>query len=95
MIDSLPPGLSLVRVTNSFDVETTPKGLRRAHRIATGVWGLLVVNAGSLLFVFEPNDAGPGTSHRVKAGEQVVIPPQVLHHVEPDSDAVFCVEFHQ
>jgi tellurite resistance-related uncharacterized protein len=89
--DALPPGLEHVRTTAVFDAQTVPPGLLRAHRIAAGVWGRLTVDEGSLRFVFEDN---PGGAVRVAAGESMIIPPSTPHHVEPDADVRFAVEFH-
>ncbi|MEZ5207018.1 MAG: crosslink repair DNA glycosylase YcaQ family protein [Acidimicrobiales bacterium] len=38
---TLPDGVVLVRTTPTFDTSSMPAGLRQAHRVATGVWGLL------------------------------------------------------
>ncbi len=95
MTAELPSGLALDRTTDEFTADSTPKGLLRAHRVATGVWGLLRVKQGTVTFVLEATEAKSAEAIRVRAGEDVVIPPQVVHHVEPDSDAVFCVEFHK
>lgn len=95
MTTALPNGLELVRTTDEFNSTSTPKGLLRAHRVATGVWGLLRVKQGTVTFVFEETAAKPAESILVSAGEDLVIPPQIAHHVAPDSEAVFCVEFHQ
>jgi tellurite resistance-related uncharacterized protein len=86
----LPPGLQLVRTTDEFTHTRMPDGLRRAHRIAAGVWGVLRVRAGSVEFAFEDDD--PYTTS-VEAGATWVIPPQVPHSVSPSSDARFVVEF--
>lgn len=87
----LPTGLDHVRTTPTFDVGSVPAGLRRSHEVAAGVWGRLVVSAGSVVFVDEPSGArrviGPGAAQ--------VIPPARPHHVEPDADARFAVEFHR
>ena len=90
--DELPLGLDHVRTTEVFDAQTVPAGLLRAHRIAAGVWGRLTVHMGSLRFVFEDD---PGAGIRVDAGESIVIPPSTPHHVEPDTDAQFAIEFHR
>lgn len=90
-VEGLPAGLDHVRTTAVFDEHTTPAGLRRAHRIAEGVWGRLVIRSGALTFVVE----GGSTSRRVTAGEHVVIPPLVAHHVEVDDPVEFEVEFHR
>jgi tellurite resistance-related uncharacterized protein len=88
----LPEGLDLVRTTDVFDNESVPVGLLRAHRVASGVWGRLVVYTGSVTFVFEDETGDPITVH---AGDSVVIPPDRLHHVELYDPATFVVEFHR
>ena len=92
MDGELPEGLTLQRTTPTFDEESTPAGLRNAHAVVDGVWGRLVVEAGSLGFVFE--DA-PEAVRTVTAGEHQVIPPSRLHHVVIDGPVRFAVEFHR
>ena len=91
MADSLPDGAVLVRVTDEFDETSTPRALRRAHRVADGVWGVLEVRSGGLGFVFE-DDADV---HELTVGDRWVIPPGRLHHVELDGLVRFVVEFHR
>jgi tellurite resistance-related uncharacterized protein len=88
---TLPDDLELVRVTDEFDESTVPRGLHRAHRVARGVWGVLVVRDGSLRFVWED---GSGTRVLV-AGERQVIPPETPHRVEVIGPVRFVVEFHR
>ena len=45
-----------------------------------------------------PIEGGAGASgdrHVLRSGEAIAIPPAVLHHVEPDAEARFAVEFHR
>lgn len=88
----LPEGLDLVRTTAVFDNDSVPAGLLRAHRVASGVWGRLVVYSGSVTFVFEDDTGDPII---VDAGGSVVIPPGRLHHVALPGPATFVVEFHR
>ena len=88
---ALPDDVELVRVTDEFDESTVPRGLRRAHRVARGVWGVLVVRDGSLRFVWE--DAS-GT-RVLMAGDRQVIPPETPHRVEVIGPVRFVVEFHR
>ncbi len=88
----LPEGLELVRTTDVFDNDSVPAGLLRAHRVAEGVWGRLVVHTGSVTFVFEDAPDDPIT---VEAGRSQVIPPGRRHHVELPDPATFAVEFHR
>ena len=93
MLDSLtlPPHLHHVRTTPVFDEATVPAGLRRAHQVAEGVWGVLRVHTGTVTFV----DEASGESRAVHAGGSQVIPPATPHHVEPGEGATFAVEFHR
>jgi tellurite resistance-related uncharacterized protein len=88
----LPDGLEHVRTTDTFDHDHHPAGLRRAHRVADGVWARLVVRTGALSFVFEDDP-----SHRidVAAGASQVIPPGRLHHVDIAGPVTFALEFHR
>jgi tellurite resistance-related uncharacterized protein len=88
----LPEGVELVRTTDELTAESMPAGLRRAHRVAAGVWGRLRVLEGSVRFTFETD---PPASRTLPAGEAQVIPPERPHFVDPAPDARFVVEFHR
>jgi tellurite resistance-related uncharacterized protein len=88
----LPDGLEHVRTTDVFDNTTVPAGLLRAHRVADGVWGKLVVHTGTVTFVFDDEPVQPITA---RAGDSVAIPPARRHHLELDEPATFAVEFHR
>jgi tellurite resistance-related uncharacterized protein len=88
----LPDGLEHVRTTDVFDNTTVPAGLLRAHRVADGVWGNLVIHTGTVTFVFDDQPDDPITAH---AGDSVAIPPARQHHLELDEPATFAVEFHR
>ncbi len=88
----LPNGLVHQRTTDIFSNETVPAGLLRAHRVADGVWGLLVVHSGSVVFVFEDE---PDEPNLIEAGDHMVIPPARLHHIELDEPTTFAIEFHR
>ena len=88
----LPDGLEHVRTTDTFDNDTVPAGLLRAHRVADGVWGRLIVRTGTVVFVFDDEQGHPIA---VSAGGSVAIPPARPHHLELDAPATFAVEFHR
>ncbi len=88
----LPTGLTPQRTTDEFDASSVPDGLRRAHRLGAAVWGLLEVSEGTLVFVWED---GTGEPVSLGAGDSLVIPPDVLHHVEPGPTARFHITFHR
>lgn len=86
----LPEGLVVVRVTDTWDEQTVPAGLRRAHRVASGVWGRLRVEQGELRFRAR---TGPPIDVTLGPGSEQAIPPGVEHEVEPLGAVRFCVEF--
>lgn len=90
----LPAGLERVRVTDEFDAASVPAGLLRAHRVATGVWGVLRVRAGTVRFVWEDGQP-PSPAVELGAGDSLVISPDRAHRVEVGSDGRFVVEFHR
>jgi len=70
-----------------FFKETTPKALLRDHSTKAGVWGMIEVRSGSVLYEEGGNDMVLGV------GEHQVISPQVAHHVTPSDDCEFRVVF--
>lgn len=86
----LPDGLTLVRTTATWDEHSLPAGLRRDHRVASGVWGRIVVHHGTLRFAAATD---PPTDVILTAGDTQPIPPDVPHHVEPHGEVRFAVEF--
>jgi tellurite resistance-related uncharacterized protein len=79
--------------TREFDEHDMPAGLRSAHDTKAGVWGELVVLAGTLRFfdLAQP-EAEP---LRLGVGRHGVIAPQALHRVEPEPGTRFFVVFHR
>lgn len=92
MATELPDGLHHTRTTEVFHDLTTPPGLLRTHRLAAGVWGRIVVHAGSMLLRFEDGDR---EEHALESGGSAVIPPERPHHVELGPGAEFAIEFHR
>ncbi len=90
--DRIPEGFVLARTTDVFDHDNVPAGLLRAHRVAEGTWGRLVVHEGQVRFLFEDT---PDEPIALAAGDSVVIPPSRHHHVELDGPTRFAVEFYR
>lgn len=85
----MPEGLEHVRTTATWDPATMPPGLRADHRLAAGVWGLLVVEQATVRFHADTLAATPVD---VVAGAPQPIPPGVEHHAEPLEGARFHIE---
>lgn len=86
----LPADLHPVRRTDVWDEATVPPGLRRAHRVAAGVWGLLHVERGHVRLRARTE---PPLDVVVEPGAPQPIPPEVEHEVEVPPGARFFVEF--
>ena len=65
-LTTMPDGLELVRTTDVFDQDSVPAGLLRAHRVADGVWGRLVVHSGAVTFVFDDEPTARSSSAPVE-----------------------------
>ena len=86
----LPEGLRWVRTSAVWDERTVPAALRRAHRVAAGTWGRIVVHSGRLRFAAATT---PTIDAELEAGSTQAIPPDMLHEVEPLGAVRFSVEF--
>jgi truncated hemoglobin YjbI/tellurite resistance-related uncharacterized protein len=74
--------------TPVFDETSLPAGLRREHRTKAGVWGVIRVLEGRLLF-----ERG-GETRVLVPGSPAVIHPEELHRVEPVGAMRMQVDFY-
>jgi tellurite methyltransferase len=86
----LPDGLQLVRTSTRWDEHTMPVGLERAHRIAAGTWGRIVVHNGHLRFAARTQ---PEIDIVLNSGSVQAIPPEVEHEVQALGEVSFSVDF--
>jgi tellurite resistance-related uncharacterized protein len=63
--------------TSVFDETSLPAGLRRDHSTKAGVWGVIRVLEGELLFERE------GETHTLTPAAPMLILPEQKHRVEP------------
>jgi tellurite resistance-related uncharacterized protein len=87
---ALPAGAEAYRTIGPFGRADLPAGLLRSHSLAAGVWGLLELEQGSIAFVWED---GSGDRFDLAAPAEMVIPPEVLHHLETSGDFRLTVTF--
>ena len=85
-----PAGLRFIRSSQAWDERTMPQGLRRAHRIAGGTWGRIVVHLGTLRFVAS---TAPPLNIVIDSGTPQAVPPNIEHTVEPLGPVRFSIEF--
>lgn len=88
-----PKDLSVYKRTPSFDEASVPRGLLADHATKEGVWGLIRVEEGRLLYVV--TDPRRDYSELILAprDEPGVIEPTIAHRVEPLGAVRFHVEF--
>lgn len=86
----LPPDVTVLRTTATWDERTMPEALRRDHRVAAGTWGRLRVEDGALRFVARTD---PVTDVIVAEHQVQGIPPEVEHFVEPQGTVRFAIDF--
>ena len=85
----LPDGLVQHKQTPEFSDANFPEALGRDHSTKAGVWGVLNVTAGAVIF----RDKALRETREVRAGETQVILPGSIHSAEPTYDARFFVQF--
>lgn len=86
----LPDGLTLVRSSPQWTEQTVPAGLLRAHRLASGTWGQIVVDEGQLRFIMSVE---PPIDIVLVPGSSQAIPPDVEHHVQPLGPVRLAIDF--
>lgn len=87
---ALPPGSAPYRTLGPFEGATIPAGLLRQHDLKPGVWGILSVEAGTICFCWD-DEAGGG--RLLVAGDNMLIPPTVAHHLELRGQVVIAIAF--
>lgn len=88
----LPQGVKAYRSLGPFGPDDLPTGLQRTHRLAENVWALLRLQAGCAVFVWED---GSGEREELTAPAELVVPPQVPHHLEVEGDFRIALTFHR
>jgi len=85
----MPEGIAPYKRTQTFSKMTVPNGLTKDHATKEGVWGMINVIAGELVYTVP----GAGTKLTLAEGDTAVIEPTVLHNVALNAEAQFFVEF--
>lgn len=88
----LPPDCAPYRTIGPFDAASLPRGLRSEHSLKAGTWGVLSLAEGTIAFVW---DDGTGGREELSAPADLVVPPQVLHHVEISGPFALTIAFYR
>lgn len=90
MNNLLPAGLTAYKQTPLFDQDSLPAGLRREHRTKAGVWALIHVVEGRLLYrILEPP-----SEQVLQVGVPGIVNPEQPHEVSPLGPMRMFVEFY-
>ena len=93
MSTELPGGLSAYKRTPTFTEISVPRGLLNDHSTKEGVWGLIHVEEGRLLYIVTDPRRSFADRILVPGGKPGVAEPTITHRVEPLGPVQFCVEF--
>ena len=91
----LPEGLECYKRTDTFTEETVPRGLLNDHTTKDGVWGLIKVESGSVMYRVTDPRRDPSETVLTPEGAPGVVEPTIQHHVAPIGSARFHVEFYR
>ena len=89
--ETLPEGAKKVGATPNMTQETVVKGILKNHLAPKGKYALVVVEEGSLQFVWEDDKENALDADK---DHSIVIPPERLHHVVVNGAVIFRVEFY-
>lgn len=87
----MPESARCYRLIGPFEADTVPAGLLRRHDLKPGVWGLLRIVAGAVRFRWDDEAAG---SRLLVAGDTMLVPPTVPHHLEIEGPVTLTIAFH-
>lgn len=87
---ALPASAACYRTIGPFNRDTIPAGLLRRHDLKPGTWGVVTIRTGSIGFAWD--DAAGGTT-RLDAGQAILVPPTVPHHLVPEGEVTLDIGF--
>jgi tellurite resistance-related uncharacterized protein len=88
-----PEGLSVYKRTPNFDETSIPRGLLADHATKEGVWGLIRVEEGRLLYVVTDPRRDHAELILAPGDKPGVVESTIAHRVEPLGAVRFHVEF--
>lgn len=87
----MPSDVAAYKRTSVFDQDTLPAGLTRNHRTAPGVWAMIRVVEGRLIY----RTGQPPSETTLDPQHPAVVAPQQTHEVAPCGPVRFFVEFYR
>lgn len=89
--ENLPEAAVIAGSTKLMNQDTVVPGILKKHLAPKGKWGYLVVESGSLQYVWEDDPSNPLDAD---PGHPIVIFPERFHHVSITGPVEFRVEFY-
>ena len=89
---AIPAGLTAYKRTPEFTQASVPAGLLREHCTKAGVWGLIRIVEGELVYRIADERRAP-REYRLTPAAQGIVEPGIVHRVAPDGPVRFFVEF--
>lgn len=86
---TLPENIQAYSRSPTFDESSIPDALRKDHQTKAGVWGVINILSGQLLYTVAASGAETTLSPDVPG----IIEPESLHSVNPIGPVTFYVEF--
>jgi len=90
--ETIPDGFAPYSRSRDFTPDTLPKQLSASHSTKAGIWGLLHVLEGEVLYRLDAPRSG---EVRVGAGQKVVIEEGARHSVSFIQAGRFYIEFYK
>lgn len=91
MNTKLPDGVIPYKRTPVFDQDSLPAALLDHHRTKPGVWGVIHVLEGRLVYT----TYSPDVEQILQPDVPGIVRPGQLHKVRPQGEVRFFVEFHR
>lgn len=86
---ALPAGIEAYSRTPLFNQATVPASLLNEHATKEGVWGVIHVVSGELVYTVPTAN----TEEILSPGRTGLVRPAVRHHIEPVGEVAFYIEF--
>ena len=88
----IPDNFTAYKQTPIFNQQTIPDGLKANHSTKTGIWGIIRVFQGKLIYrIAEPFNS----EEIIQTNQTGIVIPEVSHSVTPFANTQFLVEFWQ
>jgi tellurite resistance-related uncharacterized protein len=91
-MNKLPENVQAYKKTKTFNENDIPHGLLNNHNTRKGVWGIINIVSGNLLYTI---DSDPSEEVELNINYFGVVEPEVIHKVQPIGKVEFYVEFYK